>query len=164
MTVLCPKCQQIYTPTAKQAARGATRGEWICSPCCNARRRVYLAKRAAAGLPKFASPIYPLNAKRYRDKCKTIPKHRELRRLRDKAVRSRPGFGEKSKARDAIRRAIKRGRMVRPLECSKCGSGGNIQAHHWKGYAKEFRLDVQWLCPRCHWLADAKAAHELATA
>lgn len=49
--------------------------------------------------------------------------------------------------RAAVRRAVSSGALVRPEKCSRCGSGGRIQAHH-HDYDKP--LDVEWLCASCH--------------
>lgn len=59
--------------------------------------------------------------------------------------------GSSDKARDnarhALRYAVKRGKVVKPLTCSKCGSDYRIQGHH-EDYAKP--LEVIWLCEPCH--------------
>lgn len=54
---------------------------------------------------------------------------------------------EKHAARQAIKREVAAGRMVRPSVCSECGTSGRIDAHH-PDYGKP--LDVEWLCKRCH--------------
>lgn len=54
---------------------------------------------------------------------------------------------EKRKAHDAVRKALKSGRLVRPDTCEGCGATGRLHAHH-DDYEK--RLDVRWLCPSCH--------------
>jgi len=51
------------------------------------------------------------------------------------------------RAHNAVTRAVKAGRMVRPATCSRCPSTVRIQAHH-DDYARA--LDVLWLCPVCH--------------
>ena len=56
----------------------------------------------------------------------------------------------KRRAQDALKRAVKRGDLIRPNKCNICGSKGIIHAHHHKGYLKKFYLDVLWLCPQCH--------------
>lgn len=58
-------------------------------------------------------------------------------------------------ARRLANHAIRKGELVRPMECSRCGiipaptSDGRaaIQAHH-HDYDKP--LDVEWLCAKCH--------------
>ena len=47
--------------------------------------------------------------------------------------------------------ARKKGILVKPDSCEKCGKQSDtIHAHHYLGYAPEHRLDVQWLCVECH--------------
>jgi hypothetical protein len=58
------------------------------------------------------------------------------------------------RANVAVSKAVKRGDLVRPNLCSQCGKRCKPQAHHHKGYAEEFWLDVIWLCRPCHVLAD----------
>lgn len=51
-------------------------------------------------------------------------------------------------ARQAVQRALKSGRVVKPKACERCQKGRRpLQAHH-SDYAR--RLDVQWLCRKCH--------------
>lgn len=65
-----------------------------------------------------------------------------------KQVRMRKRNPLMSAAQSAVRRAIKKGVLVRNTECEFCGdSTVKIQAHH-DDHAK--RLDVMWLCPPCH--------------
>lgn len=48
---------------------------------------------------------------------------------------------------NAVYKAIQKGVLVRPATCSKCGSGGAIEAAH---ASYEALLDVTWLCRPCH--------------
>lgn len=59
-------------------------------------------------------------------------------------------YPEKKKAKDAVGKAIKSGKLLEPtsLQCS-CGKQA-AQYHHHKGYAPEHRLDVIPLCIKCH--------------
>lgn len=50
-------------------------------------------------------------------------------------------------ARNAVRLAIKAGRLVRAERCSACGAEAYTHGHH-DDYAKP--LDVRWLCKPCH--------------
>lgn len=61
------------------------------------------------------------------------------------------------RAGEAVNRAVKQGKLVRPDACYNCGSARNIEAHHHLGYAREHRLDVVWLCKSCHAKADLSA-------
>ena len=55
--------------------------------------------------------------------------------------------GEQLAATMKLRRAVKRGVLVRPDMCGACSFVGKIEAHH-KDYTKP--LDVIWLCRACH--------------
>lgn len=57
---------------------------------------------------------------------------------------------ERHHARRAVQKAVKRGSIVRPLTCERCGAG-SPQAHH-ANY--EDRFAVRWLCVLCHRRAD----------
>ena len=53
-----------------------------------------------------------------------------------------------SRAHSAVASAIKQGKLTRPTTCEQCGTTGTaIEAAH-ADYSR--RLDVRWLCRRCH--------------
>lgn len=49
-------------------------------------------------------------------------------------------------------RAVRIGLLERRATCEQCGATGRIQAHHYD-YSRP--LEVEWLCQRCHKLADS---------
>jgi len=51
------------------------------------------------------------------------------------------------KARQAVARAVKSGRLVRPDFCSRCDVSCKPEGHH-HDYSKP--LEVEWLCDDCH--------------
>lgn len=53
---------------------------------------------------------------------------------------------EKNRARRAVLRAVKSGKLVRQ-PCIHCGATENVEGHH-HDYSKP--LDVRWVCFRCH--------------
>ncbi len=53
-------------------------------------------------------------------------------------------------AHAAVQKALKSGKLIKPEKCELCGVVAPLEGHHYKGYAKEFRLVVQWLCCPCH--------------
>lgn len=62
---------------------------------------------------------------------------------------------EKNRARMAVMRAIKSGRLARPTECENCGAepgedarGESLLDAHHEDYSNQ--LEVRWLCTRCH--------------
>src|SRR5438876_1762664 len=46
-----------------------------------------------------------------------------------------------------VHRALRSGVLVRPTECTTCGTSGRIEAAHFD-YAEP--LNVRWLCVPCH--------------
>ena len=64
---------------------------------------------------------------------------------------------EKRRAHQAVKRALKRGDLVRPAGCQRCPRMNvRLDAHHDHGY--ENALDIIWLCGSCHRLAHTRAA------
>lgn len=76
-------------------------------------------------------------------------KHRQTEGFRVAQATRMARTPEQVTARTAVSNALKAGRLVRPTTCSRCG-GPRPQAHHHMGYAREHRLAVEWLCPKCH--------------
>lgn len=54
------------------------------------------------------------------------------------------------KAVQAVKYALRSGKLMRPDRCESCRQPCKPQAHHYKGYAVEHRLTVRWLCHGCH--------------
>lgn len=63
-----------------------------------------------------------------------------------------PEHKEKHSARRAVSYALESGKLIKPNKCSTCHSKDRIEAHHHKGYSKEHRLSIIWLCDLCHTL------------
>jgi hypothetical protein len=103
-----------------------------CKECCKRDIRKNRAKRVEyyRGYDKLRAKR-PLRKAMYDEKRK-----RELRE-----------HPEWTSARNAVRRAIKAGLLIRPVECESCRARCKPQAHH-DDHAK--KLDVMWLCPACH--------------
>ncbi len=62
-------------------------------------------------------------------------------------VKSTPHYPARKAARDAVRVAVRSGRLVRSPTCLACGAVAYTHGHH-DDY--ERRLDVRWLCKSCH--------------
>lgn len=56
-------------------------------------------------------------------------------------------------ARAQVAAALKTGALQRPLRCDECDNYAIVQGHH-EDYSRP--LELQWLCRRCHVLADWK--------
>lgn len=72
---------------------------------------------------------------------------RYTQEVRRRNARSRRDEPEKWRARSAVSRAVKAGRLERPDHCSECGAECKPTAHH-ADYEKP--LEVVWLCRLCH--------------
>lgn len=79
-------------------------------------------------------------------------KHYENNKKRhfEQSARYRRKHPEQMLAHAAIANALKRGKIVKPKSCQDCGKEVRIESHHYLGYAKQHRLDVVWVCRRCH--------------
>lgn len=97
---------------------------------------------------------FKVQQKRYQQSEKgNATKDRYLQSAKGKATirnRQRKESPEQIKARSAVSKAIKIGKLPRPdtLKCS-CGEKAK-QYHHHKGYAPEHWLDVVPICRKCH--------------
>jgi len=65
----------------------------------------------------------------------------------DKARAKKMRYPERYKARVALRYAVRKGRITRPVVCSVCGKHGPTEGHH-NDYSKP--LDIRWVCHSCH--------------
>ena len=61
---------------------------------------------------------------------------------------------DKVRAHNLVSQAKRKGLLIKPTECSDCGSSNMIEGHH-EDYA--LPLDVIWLCRKCHKGFHAKA-------
>lgn len=86
----------------------------------------------------------PLTAEQYRERWR---EYQARRRRLDPA----------SPARRAVQRAVERGALVKPSRCQRCSTWtaqSLLHGHHHNGYDAAHWLDVEWLCPRCHVVAE----------
>jgi hypothetical protein len=67
----------------------------------------------------------------------------------------RERYPARKHARDAVYRALKTGRLLKPERCEDCGTYTNdLQGHH-ESYDQNKWLEVNWLCRKCHRVWDA---------
>ena len=71
--------------------------------------------------------------------------HREDRKLKQRWIRRVKKL--ECSAREAVKRALQKGTLVRPKQCEKCKQIRFVVAHH-PNY--QLKLSVQWLCNPCH--------------
>lgn len=77
----------------------------------------------------------------------------EKNMLRRSKYLSTPENRLKSLARAAVYRAVKKGILVRPDECSRCNVFCKPEADH---HDHTKRLDITWLCKSCHTIIELK--------
>jgi ribosomal protein S27AE len=135
----CRHCRALFSPPPGQLRAGRYR----CLPCSRVYRAHQRARRIAAGLdPNYRNPqIVAAYAPGYRSRAAV----RERRAAQARATRQNPAARPKLQARDAVREALRDGRLTRQ-PCSECGAA-KAQAHH-DDYTR--RLDIVWLCAKCH--------------
>lgn len=63
---------------------------------------------------------------------------------------------EKYRAHWIVQYHVKKGNIVPPTACERCGAPGRLDAHH-DDYSKP--LEVRWLCPPCHGLTRRQSQH-----
>lgn len=68
---------------------------------------------------------------------------------KESSKRSIKRYPEKTKARHAVKWALKSGKIMRPSSCSSCGNVCIPNAHH-DSYDESQWLNVRWLCKSCH--------------
>jgi hypothetical protein len=118
----CPGCKLIKPP---EAFGGSIRVRY-CRVCAN--ERSYAHKRGAGRAAHNA-------------RMSTYQKEKHA---------TDPVYRMKVSARSAVRAALEKGVLTKPLICSSCNRESRVTAHHHNGYDKEHRLDIVWICARCH--------------
>jgi hypothetical protein len=80
------------------------------------------------------------------------------KRHKEDIAKKRNDWGRENKdkvsAHNKVNYALRKGVLVKSVECEECGGGGEIVAHH-EDYSKP--LEVKWLCPKCHMRLHAAA-------
>lgn len=71
-------------------------------------------------------------------------------KVRASIVKYNRRYPQRIKAYMYLNNAVRDGKIQRSLICDVCGNAGKIEAHHYKGYAKRFWFNVQWMCKVCH--------------
>jgi len=113
--------------------------------------------------PEKSRSYQRIMSQRYADRQKAYrqsDRGREVQRraqAKERIVRPR-----EMKARQAVSNAVRDGRLKVPAACECCGNTAELQAHHHRGYDVKHRLDVIWLCARCHRKADRELKNEVA--
>jgi hypothetical protein len=139
-----------------------------CKKCCNERAKHCIrSQEAIENSRKTSLEWQKRNRKMLNERCKVyylnnLEERREYlkgkqkeymqtekgkKKHKERSVDFRKRNPEKIAAQQKCRRAIKKGTLVRPKNCSECQVFCKPHAHH-EDYNKP--LEVIWLCDKCH--------------
>jgi hypothetical protein len=135
-----------------------------CTLCAKRLRasNFYAYKRAPDGLASYCKPCWKARFSKKQNAARLDSSYRARRRKWAKGNRKTPAYRLRSirqqqryiakyprqhKASQLLRAAVKTGKIIRPLNCEKCGKRTKIHGHH-PDYSKP--LKVKWLCALCH--------------
>lgn len=156
----CPRCNQAK-PVAQFNRRSRSKDglQAYCRECdhatSKAQRKTEVGKEYARNWCK--SSVGAESRRRRLETDSGRAKHSK------QAKSHRTSNPQKAAARLAVRNAVDAGDLIRPLQCRRCAESpaprrdgrSRIQAHH-SDYSKP--LQVEWLCPNCHEIADKEVA------
>lgn len=157
-TQTCSKCGETL-PLSSYYRNNNNKSGWYtyCKSCVKAQTDKWRTDNSE----KYKSTC-AAKAKRHRESGQSAKysaeyKKRNRAKITAKQRAWRRANMEKDRAHNAVQRAVASGALVRPCECSACGSRTRIEAHH-TDYSKP--LGVVWLCRRCHVIADKERQQE----
>lgn len=114
----CSKCKTMKGPFLKHTFNKRCGKQYYrCRPCNTEEARKY--RKTENGKLRIYSAVYKSMSK----------------------------FKHKQAARHIVNEKIRKGEIVRPSKCSRCGKEKFVYAHH-NDYEKP--LEVIWLCRGCH--------------
>lgn len=121
-----PEARRCTICRRKKPASDFTGRESRCKPCMNERSYVY---KRGPGRARHNARMAQYVQNKWKD----------------------PDYQKKHYARQAVIAAVRVGALTRPARCPTCNRKCKVHGHHHKGYDKDHYLDVQWLCPSCHY-------------
>lgn len=149
----CSKCGELLVASEFSARAKSLDGlHCWCRACVASYNKSYFATDIGKDARNRGNRLW-----RQSEKGRAYFKRPEvLAKLNAKVKRYRDKGGPKVDARDAVRRAKRRGELARPstIACLHCGAQARDYHHH-KGYDPEHHLDVIPLCRPCHLKADS---------
>lgn len=136
-------CGRTFKVRVRDLRRATGRRGRYCSPPCASRGNLACITRRAD----------------QRGEANGNFKNWATRNKRAYVNRFRSRYPEKAKAHDAVKNALARGVLVRPVACQRCDAIGNTAAHH-EDYSRP--LDVVFVCRSCHRKLDKARRERLA--
>ncbi len=160
----CSACKAVKSheefPPCKKMSTGR---HSLCNACHLARMQ---AKYHGSEEHRKKQKVYSRGetARQKRREYNSRPDIKAKARARDEERNRRslanPQERVKNAARHRATAALRKGKLVKPARCQADGKYGNecvgspVEMHHHKGYARENALNVEWLCPPCHVVAN----------
>ena len=136
---------------------------WNCATCLSyfPASGFYENKRAWNGIKTACKKCHAEQSRRtqnYENQLRLGREHKARMRLKNPGWQKykKPEKTEKTICRKRFNKRVESGKIIRPKQCSDCGSEGRIHGHH-ADYSKPF--DVEWLCPLCHGKRHRKQRH-----
>lgn len=125
---------------------GAQGRQSQCAECLREKQKRHYRKNGPV-----AREMNRRNADRDRERRraqhrKSHHKHRAARNAYSKARRDTP----KGRARRAVRDAVRRGHLIKPASCERCGQATERRLLHGHHHDYDKPLEVEWLCSICH--------------
>jgi hypothetical protein len=169
LTKVCSKCrQEKRTECFSKMSKSNDGLQPKCRECDAAYyllNRERVSKRVAANYAnnkerysKVGAAYYAANAQEKREyarqrhaKIKSNPEaySKRLKLQLSSIIRFQKLHPDQVKAQRAARYAVRTGKLVRPNCCSVCNVECKPHAHH-DSYDHDQRLNVRWLCAKCH--------------
>ncbi len=143
--VLCTACK-VEKPVSEMAKDRRRVKGYIpkCTACKTLSGLAYRHRHRQLTRERSRERYLRDSRRRAEDRRQYTKNHPEQTKARMRAER----VSEKGQARNALREAVRSGRVMKPDACQDCGrSGVKIDGHH-HDYTKPF--DVEWLCSWCH--------------
>ena len=135
----CSFCEEYKTIDDFSKVKSTTRGRaYICRHCMRKTKRDYYVGNRDKMLTASAN-VYQKNLANIKIR------HRQYEKAHP----------EKRRAKSVVRRALKKGIITRPGECSNCAMPCKPDGHH-DDYSRP--LKVRWLCRSCHTIHHQAAA------
>jgi len=152
----CSKCNRPFPLTAEffpsRKYRGHSIFQSFCRKCENARQKEW--RNTHPGYNRGKHRVWvEANREYVNEKLRAWAKanSQNKRRHQNKwIIKNHDYYLRLRRVYTAVKKAIERGDLMRPLECSRCNIPCVPHAHHHLGYAKEHWLDVIFLCRKCH--------------
>jgi hypothetical protein len=157
------------TPRQRRHAPGPDTGNEVPMPeqaykCCTRcgeekpLEQFYANRRSRDGKQSACKPCMKAakNAWEKRNRDKVNARKRRYYQRRPEVVRRHVDkwtakYPERRQAAIHVMHALRDGKLKRGSRCERCAREGRIEGHH-RDYSKP--LEVEWLCPVCHEVAD----------